>query len=611
MKDIKEEEIVILSESINTVRRDSSVPVHFRQPGSSINSARRQQQQLLTVTPASTAMQYINAISAMTQSLPTMGPSSLYHGSGATVVQYGGAPAYQQYAPSLLPALVQPLGGYITLQPPPPPTIYYNNSLYSVPYQQQQPAPATLVSAAPYPATALFHAQPLVGAAYAAATHHHPMPQQVLPSEPPRLTPEVTLLHSSGGAVDAPAVASQQPPPQPQRKIARVQPTPQVVRPIPTKASPNTNPTQHRFTPPAPSPTSSVHRPTPSPTGRLGGVSATPTPPPVSKYNSILARPKLDPMKALTSLSRNPVSSSSSSTTTSKATDLLSRWKSEQQPATSSSQRRPSYTWPSVMAATATPLNLSQPPSQSYIGPSIIDLDSSRPETPTICVDDDDDDCPDVLPTPQPDDFDDDDYNNEETLSSPEPPEPGWPRFGVKSDGGGINVTTKPSRTNSIRIVLQRENPSEDYSIREVLIKDGSKATADGGNGGVPAIEPKSALQALKIKARISKKLDSKVFCYFVFSAYLSFISRFSPYLSFHSGFSPYLSFYSGFSPYLSFYSVSFLARLSFHSVSFLPRVSFHFVFPYWIFSPSVYLFCIFCSCLSILDFLPIPTFTS
>ena len=123
VKDIKEEEIVILSESINTVRRDSSVPVHFRQPGSSINSARRQQQQLLTVTPASTAMQYINAISAMTQSLPTMGPSSLYHGSGATVVQYGGAPAYQQYAPSLLPALVQPLGGYITLQPPPPPTI--------------------------------------------------------------------------------------------------------------------------------------------------------------------------------------------------------------------------------------------------------------------------------------------------------------------------------------------------------------------------------------------------------------------------------------------------------------------------------------------------------
>lgn len=45
----------------------------------------------------------------------------------------------------------------------------------------------------------------------------------------------------------------------------------------------------------------------------------------------------------------------------------------------------------------------------------------------------------------------------------------------------------------------------QDYSIREVLIKDGSKATTPS------AIQPQSALQALKIKARISRPMDSKV----------------------------------------------------------------------------------------------------
>ena len=44
-------------------------------------------------------------------------------------------------------------------------------------------------------------------------------------------------------------------------------------------------------------------------------------------------------------------------------------------------------------------------------------------------------------------------------FSSPEP-EPG-----VRYEGG-INVTTKASRTNSIKIVLQRDNPDEDYNIR-------------------------------------------------------------------------------------------------------------------------------------------------
>jgi len=69
---------------------------------------------------------------------------------------------------------------------------------------------------------------------------------------------------------------------------------------------------------------------------------------------------------------------------------------------------------------------------------------------------------------------------------------------------GGINVTTKASKTNSIKIVLQRENPDQDYNIRDVLIKDGSQALN-------AVIDPKRALQALKIKAKISRKTKSKV----------------------------------------------------------------------------------------------------
>ncbi|MFO0003960.1 MAG: hypothetical protein ACK559_22795, partial [bacterium] len=99
-------------------------------------------------------------MNAITQSMPTAaGTTSLYTGAGtslyaggagaslyagppsgtglygapATLVQYG-APAtatYPQYGSFLQPAptLVQPLGGYITLQPQQP-AIYYNSSLY-------------------------------------------------------------------------------------------------------------------------------------------------------------------------------------------------------------------------------------------------------------------------------------------------------------------------------------------------------------------------------------------------------------------------------------------------------------------------------------------------
>ena len=65
-----------------------------------------------------------------------------------------------------------------------------------------------------------------------------------------------------------------------------------------------------------------------------------------------------------------------------------------------------------------------------------------------------------------------------------------------------INVTTKSSRTNSIKIVMQRDNTHEDYSIREVMIKDGSQADNPIG--------PRHAIKALNVKAReISKSKET------------------------------------------------------------------------------------------------------
>lgn len=82
--------------------------------------------------------------------------------------------------------------------------------------------------------------------------------------------------------------------------------------------------------------------------------------------------------------------------------------------------------------------------------------------------------------------------------SSPEPES----LLDIQSSLDGVNITTKASKTNSIKIVLQRDNPTEAYNIREVTVKDGSKA--------VDSIHPISALKALKIKAKISRKHKEK-----------------------------------------------------------------------------------------------------
>eukprot|EP00094_Tigriopus_californicus_P001742 TCALIF_01684-PB protein Name:"Similar to trx Histone-lysine N-methyltransferase trithorax (Drosophila virilis)" AED:0.11 eAED:0.18 QI:0/0.63/0.41/0.91/0.90/1/12/267/3483 len=62
----------------------------------------------------------------------------------------------------------------------------------------------------------------------------------------------------------------------------------------------------------------------------------------------------------------------------------------------------------------------------------------------------------------------------------------------------GVHILTQPSKSNAIKIVLQRNKLDEAYKIQEMAIKDGSK---------VPnVIEPETAIKALKIKAKVSRR---------------------------------------------------------------------------------------------------------
>eukprot|EP00088_Acartia_fossae_P004091 TRINITY_DN11749_c0_g1_i2.p1 TRINITY_DN11749_c0_g1~~TRINITY_DN11749_c0_g1_i2.p1 ORF type:complete len:483 (-),score=95.74 TRINITY_DN11749_c0_g1_i2:284-1732(-) len=71
--------------------------------------------------------------------------------------------------------------------------------------------------------------------------------------------------------------------------------------------------------------------------------------------------------------------------------------------------------------------------------------------------------------------------------------------------GGEVNVTTKSSRTTSIKLVMQRDAIDEDYSIREVMVRDGSQAPPDRKLGLQDAIK---ALNKSKL-ARRKHKLSS------------------------------------------------------------------------------------------------------
>jgi len=329
------------------------------------------------------------------------------------------------------------------------------------------------------------------------------------PEQPPKLVPQVSQKPATQSSFPSQSSSSSsQPPP---RKIARVQPTPHIVRPIPTKAAPPA----HRFPMPSHSPQRGAQRPTPSPTH-------TPTPPKLSP-----ALPKLDPMSALNTLSKNPMSQ-----TNEEPTDLsITHRKTVQSAVTNEMQkmdpvltRDPSkchsdYNHKGIEANQA--LNLKSQSSRTHLTPSPSisktssesykkiyenSLDLSRNTTPSLsrnstpttfqerCISPKHEIIDVESRSSTPGSF----WGDHMYASSPEPDF----QTDIKSGLDGVNVTTKASKTNSIKIVLQRDNPTEAYNIKEVTIKDGSKASN--------AINPKIANQALKIKARVSRKHKSK-----------------------------------------------------------------------------------------------------
>merc|ERR1711892_771458 len=303
------------------------------------------------------------------------------------------------------------------------------------------------------------------------------------PEQPPKLVPQVSQKPATQSSFPSQSSSSSsQPPP---RKVARVQPTPHIVRPIPTKAAPPA----HRFPMPSHSPQRGAQRPTPSPTH-------TPTPPKLSP-----ALPKLDPMSALNTLSKNPMSQ-----TNEEPTDLsITHRKTVQSAVTNEIQkmdpvltRDPSkchsdYNHKGIEANQA--LNLKSQSSRTHLTPSPSisktssesykkiyenSLDLSRNTTPSLsrnstpttfqerCISPKHEIIDVESRSSTPGSF----WGDHMYASSPEPDF----QTDIKSGLDGVNVTTKASKTNSIKIVLQRDNPTE----------------------------------ALKIKARVSRKHNTK-----------------------------------------------------------------------------------------------------
>merc|ERR1719509_307907 len=78
------------------------------------------------------------------------------------------------------------------------------------------------------------------------------------------------------------------------------------------------------------------------------------------------------------------------------------------------------------------------------------------------------------------------------SVSSPEPDQ--LTRKGLME---GVHVTTKASKTNSIKLVLQRDQ-TDTYNITEMMIRDGSMSNH--------SIDTKAAVQALKTKTKVARK---------------------------------------------------------------------------------------------------------
>ena len=364
-----EEDIVILSETIKPgpSKMQPPPPRHRPQP---------QPQAPASYLAPATLASYAQAPAPPTYLSPY----------GGAMLQYPGTvPGYSPY-PYLATPLVQHPGGYITVPHPPvlQQPIYYNNIL---------PAPVS------YPGQ-------LPGQAPGSQFSAPPAPVSSVSSLPPLAPASAPLSQASSG--------------QPARKVARVQPTPHIVRPIATK-------------------------------------------PKVSPAPSVKSQP--DPMAALNTLSKNPLPPTSAyaeaqvqfhTDTKQKMPDLSSLTQIHQQSRAKVSRKN-------VVKAAVPSDWAAHSPKQE-----VIEVES-RSCSP---------------------------WGDHAYCSSPDP-EPAPVSAKVKASLKDVNITTKASKNNSIKFVLQRSEAENGYNIKEVTIKDGSSSKSN--------ISVKAANKALKIKAKQSR----------------------------------------------------------------------------------------------------------
>ena len=367
-----EEDIVILSETIKPGSSKMQPPPPRHRPQA----------------PAS----YLAPATLASYAQPPAPPTYLSPYGGAMLQYPGAVPGYSPY-PYLATPLVQHPGGYITVPHPHPPVlqqpIYYNNIL---------PAPVT--PGASYP--------PLPGQA--------PTPQFSAPPAP------VTSVTSLPTLAPASAPLSQTSSGQPARKVARVQPTPHIVRPIATK-------------------------------------------PKVSPAPSVKSQ---DPMAALNTLSKNPLPPTASYSEAQMQLPTELSTKQEMSVLSSSTanihhQSRAKVSRKNVVKAAIPPDWRAHSPKHE-----VIDVES-RSSSP---------------------------WGDHAYCSSPEP-EPASVSAKVKNSLKDVNITTKASKANSIKFVLQRSEAENGYNIKEVTVQDGSSSKSN--------ISVKAANKALKIKAKQSR----------------------------------------------------------------------------------------------------------
>ena len=422
---------------------------------SSVTSTGAQQYSSVISTAAQQYSQYNAAPTAIQpqQLGQTLGQSYPYP---STVIQYPyGYPGVVGLPTMGLSTLQQPmLGGYITLpgvQPVIQQPIYYN------------PTPGLQYSMRPGLAPSSFLA-PTLQQPYPGAMVAQQQQQQLIQPQPSlQQSPQLPAQQFS---------TYQRPSSQPARPASVVhispQPEPPKLQPVVSAAPaqpPPAFPTQPNSAPPPRKiarvqPTPHIVRPIPTkaplappPAHRFGGAQLQSPSPTHPKPPVLSPAHTKDPMMALASLSQKPLVKPQEL-----ATDLSVTKKAPQPP-------KP-YIQPRVG-----PYRPYIPTPQPTVIPKqeVIEVES-KPASPALS-------------------------GHAYSCSSPEPDT--FTRKGLE----GVHVTTKASKTNSIKLVMQRDR-SDSYNITEMMIKDGSM--------GKHSIDTKTAIQALKAKTKIARKQKVK-----------------------------------------------------------------------------------------------------